>query len=202
MPAFSEQSVTMSVREMIHGSAVAAILTNPRAPDNPIIACNPAFERLTGYAADEVIGRNCRLLAGIGTDPEATDSLRTAIAACRPVMVELLNYRRDGTPFRNAVMIAPLFDDQGDLEFFLGSQVEVDPQSSQAPNKAENRLAALSMRQREVLLAMAAGRSGKQIAFELGLTERTIKMHRAALVRALGVRTGIEAIRIAVEAGH
>lgn len=192
----------MSALEMIQGSAVAAIITNPRAPDNPIIACNASFESLTGYDAMEVIGRNCRFLGGVGTDPAAVARLREAIAASRPIMVELLNYRRDGTPFRNAVMIAPLFDDQGDLQYFLGSQVEVALSSRRGHDEATARLDALTRRQREVLFGMAAGKSSKQIAFDLTLTERTIKMHRGALVRALGVRSTVEAIRIAVEAGH
>ncbi|HEY1125626.1 MAG TPA: PAS domain-containing protein [Sphingobium sp.] len=192
----------MSVLEMIRGSAVAAIITNPRAPDNPIIACNAAFESLTGYDATEVIGRNCRFLGGADTDPATIARLREAIAASRPIMVELLNYRRDGTPFRNAVMIAPLFDDQGDLQYFLGSQIEIAPLSRRGHDEATTRLEALTRRQREVLLGMAAGKSSKQIAFDLTLTERTIKMHRGALIRALGVRSAVEAIRIAVEAGH
>ncbi len=119
-------------------------------------------------------------------------------------MVELLNYRRDGTPFRNAVMIAPLFDDQGDLEYFIGSQVEVAPPADKpGEGSGENRvrLAGLSPRQRQVLDGLASGKSNKQIAFDLGLTESTIKTHRVALLRSLGVRTGIEVMRIAVEAG-
>ena len=192
----------MTVLEMIKGSAVAAIITNPRAPDNPIIACNAAFESLTGYGAEQVIGRNCRFLSGADTDPAMVARLREAIAACQPVMVELINYRRDGTPFRNAVMIAPLFDDQGHLEYFLGSQIEVAPSSRRGHDQATARLDALTPRQREVLFGMATGKSSKQIAFDLTLTERTIKMHRGALVRALGVRSAVEAIRIAVEAGH
>lgn len=195
----------MPLHEMIAHSPVAAILTNARAPDNPIIDCNEAFLRLTGYAREEVLGRNCRFLAGPGTEPEQTARLRRAIADCRPVMVELLNYRRDGTPFRNAVMIAPVFNDQGDVEFFLGSQVEVkghDREEAQPTQAPPDLLSRLSPRQGQVLLGMAAGKSGKRIAFELGLTERTVKMHRAAMLRSLGVRTAVEAIRMAINAGH
>jgi PAS domain S-box-containing protein len=192
----------MQLFETIRDSAVAAIITNPRAPDNPIIACNAAFERLTGYGADEILGRNCRFLAGADTDPAAVDRLRDAIGAGRPTMVELVNYRKDGTPFRNAVMIAPVFNDQGDLDYFIGSQVELDTPFERSLADAKRRLAGLSARQRQVLLALASGQSSKQIAFDLGLAERTIKMHRAALIKALGVRAGVEAIRIAIEAGY
>lgn len=195
----------MSFSEMVQSSPVAAIITDPRLPDNPIIACNDAFLRLTGYERDEIIGRNCRFLAGPGTEPDAVEQLREGIRHCRPVMVELLNYRKDGTPFRNAVMVAPTFDDTGKLEYFIGSQVDVTGEGNGRPaghEAAQERIAGLSRRQRQVLIAMASGKSSKQIAHDFGLSERTIKMHRSALLRSLGVRSGVEAIRTAVEAGY
>jgi len=67
---------------------------------------------------------------------------------------------------------------------------------------ARDKIGALSPRQRAVLIAMAAGKLNKQIAYDLGLTERTIKMHRAAMFRALGVRTAADAVRMAIEAGY
>jgi PAS domain S-box-containing protein len=195
----------MSLCDMIESSPVAALITYARKPDNPIIACNDAFLALTGYAREEIIGRNCRFLTGPETDPQASATLRDGIGACQPVLVELLNYRKDGTAFRNAVMIAPIFDESGEVEYFIGSQVAVPDRAnghdtSQAQAKA--RVDALSPRQRQVLVAMASGKSSKQIAYDFGLSERTIKMHRSALLRALRVRAGVEAIRIAIEAGY
>lgn len=187
---------------MIKGSLVAAVISNPRLPDNPIVACNSAFEALTGYCADEVIGRNCRFLTGPDSEPELIEALREGIRDHRPVMVEILNYKKDGTPFRNAVMVAPLFDGEGRLEYFLGSQMEmVDNSGAARGNGARERVEQLSPRQRAVLLAMARGRLNKQIAYELGLSERTVKMHRAAMLRALGIRTAADAVRLAIEAG-
>ena len=122
-----------------------------------------------------------------------------------PVLVEILNYKRDGTPFRNAVLVAPTFDEQGELEFFLGSQVELDPDA--LTTNANRRMSAtiavrgLSRRQREVLAEMALGHLNKQIAYTLGLSEQTVKMHRALLMERLGAATTADAIRIAVEAG-
>lgn len=188
---------------LIAGSAVAAIVTDPRRPDNPIVACNAAFEALTGYARGDVLGRNCRLLAGPETDPADAAVLRAAIRAARPVIGQILNYRRDGTPFRNAVMIAPVFGPDGSPIWFLGSQVEVAP--ARAPTNdafdARDRLARLNDRQQKVLAAMARGALNKQIAWDLGVSERTVKLHRAAMMRVLGVRTSADAIRLAVEAG-
>ena len=192
----------MAISDMISGSAVAAVISNPRLPDHPIIACNAAFEALTGYARSEVIGRNCRFLSGAGSEPELVEVLRAGIHEQRPVMVEILNYRKDGSPFRNAVMVAPIFDSEGRLEYFLGSQMEIAGQAAEARSAAARaRIEALTPRQRTVLLAMARGLLNKQIAYELGLAERTIKMHRSALFQALGVRTAADAVRLAIEAG-
>lgn len=192
----------MSPDSLISNSSVAAVVSDPRRPDNPIVACNAAFLKLTGYDREEIIGRNCRFLRGERTESEQTAMLRDAIAAMRPVMVELINYRKDGAAFRNAVMVAPLFDEHGDLSYFLGSQIAVADSGSSRHEQARQLIEQLTRRQRQILEAMANGRLNKQIAFELGLTERTIKMHRAAMLRALGVRTVAEAIRIAIEAGY
>lgn len=191
----------MNPEELIANSNVAAVVSDPRQKDNPIVACNRAFMDLTGYAREEIVGRNCRFLRGAQTEPEQTAMLRDAVAGQRPVMVELINYRKDGSAFRNAVMIAPLFDAEGELAYFLGSQMAIDADSASRHEQARTLIARLSRRQHQILEALAKGRLNKQIAYELGLTERTVKMHRAAMLRGLGVRTVAEAIRIAIEAG-
>lgn len=192
----------MEPEALIGHSSVAAVVSDPCLPDNPIVACNEAFERLTGYQREEIVGRNCRFLCGPDTEAEPVAILREAIASARPVMTELLNYRRDGTTFRNAVMVAPLFGDDGRLRYFLGSQIAVDEYARRRHAHARAQLSSLSARQRQILDALSRGLLNKQIAFELSLTERTVKMHRAAMLRALRVRTVAEAIRIAIEADH
>ena len=119
------------------------------------------------------------------------------------MLTEILNYRRDGSAFRNGVMITPLFGDEGELEFFLGSQVDLGPSGGLRERrlKAVERVAALPQRQREVLERMARGMLNKQIAWDLKISEKTVKMHRAFLLERLGVATSAEAIRTAVEAG-
>ncbi|MDX8358771.1 PAS domain-containing protein [Sphingopyxis terrae] len=194
----------MSLKAMIATSPIAAVISDPRRPDNPIVECNDAFVALTGYSADEIIGQNCRFLTGPGTETELSEQLRSAIRERRPVLVEILNYKKDGTPFRNAVLVAPIFGSDGSLEYFLGSQMEVGDavlQRGDRQAEARARIDALSPRQREVLLLMAEGNLNKQIGYSLGLSERTVKMHRAALLKALGVATTADAIRVAVEAG-
>ncbi len=198
----------MPLSSMIENSAVAAVISNPRLPDNPIVECNAAFEALTGYSRDEIIGRNCRVLAGPQTEPGLTAQIVEAVRERRPVLVEILNYKKNGTPFRNAVLVAPIFDANGELEYFLGSQMEVqsgdaDPDGTNSRRtRARERVDALSPRQRQVLIEMAAGKLSKQIAHGIGISERTVKMHRAAILSALGVNSSADAIRIAVEAGY
>lgn len=186
--------------DMIDASATAAVITNPRLDDNPIVACNDPFLRLTGYSRDEVLGRNCRFLSGADTDARATRTLRSGIRDGRPVLVEVLNYRKDGSPFRNSVMIAPLFGPDGRLEYFLGSQAEIVEEEDRRL-AADRRISSLTDRQREILRLVASGKRNKEIAHCLGLSERTIKMHRAALFKALKVDSNADAIRVAVEAG-
>jgi PAS domain S-box-containing protein len=101
------------------------ILTDPNLPDNPIVFGNRAFQDLTGYEEDEVIGRNCRFLQGAHTDRAHVAELRQAIADQKAISVELLNYKRDGTPFWNAVYIAPVHDETGRLLYFFASQLDV-----------------------------------------------------------------------------
>jgi PAS domain S-box-containing protein len=186
-------------------SPLAMVLSNPRRDDNPLEVVNPAFCALTGFPEAEVVGRNCRFLAGEGTESSATEQLRAAIRTRRPVLTEILNYRSDGTAFLNGVMITPLYGSDGELAWFLGSQVDLGPAPSQA--FAQRRGAAAELvtnlppRQRQVLQAMARGLLNKQIAWHLKISEKTVKMHRALLIERLGVATSAEAIRVAVEAG-
>lgn len=196
----------MDPSDLIASSSVAAVVSDPHQPDNPIVACNDAFIALTGFSRDEIIGHNCRFLAGPATEPWLTETLRTGIRLRQPVMVEILNYRKNGEAFRNAVMVAPVFGAKGEADYFIGSQIEIadgarreNDLRRQAAHKAMGRL---SPRQREVLIEMARGKLNKQIAYDLEVAERTIKMHRAALFRSLGVQTTADAIRIAVEAGY
>jgi PAS domain S-box-containing protein len=81
---------------------------------------NPAFARLTGYAREEVLGRNCRFLQGPDTDPGAARRLGVAIAHGRDTSETLLNYRRDGEPFWNNLSLAAVHDASGVLTHFVG----------------------------------------------------------------------------------
>jgi PAS domain S-box-containing protein len=191
--------------ESVGSSPLAMVLSNPHRPDNPLEVVNGLFCDLTGYAESEIVGRNCRFLSGADTDPAVTEQLRAAIHSRSPVLADILNYRADGTAFRNGVMITPIYDSGGDLAWFLGSQVDLGPAHARAFDQrrsgAAERVAGLPPRQRQVLQAMARGLLNKQIAWQLKISEKTVKMHRALLIERLQVATSAEAIRIAVEAG-
>lgn len=104
---------------------IPMVVSNPRLEDNPIVYANHAFTRQTGYARSAVIGRNCRFLQGEGTDKAAVDRIRDHVARCEPVSVDILNYRANGEPFMNRLIVAPITDDNGALQYFVGIQKEL-----------------------------------------------------------------------------
>ena len=188
----------------IDHSPIASVITAVRMADNPIVAVNGAFCELTGYGRDEIVGRNCRFLAGAGTEPAAQSILRRAVAEGRPALVELTNYRKDGTAFLNAVMVAPVLGEDGEIAYFLGSQMEVGSGpglSVSRRQRSEQQVRSLTPRQLQVLTHIIAGYRNKQIAGFLAIDEKTVKMHRASLLTRLGVGSSAEAVRIGVEAG-
>ena len=106
-------------------SSNGIVITDPNAPDDPIVYVNPAFERISGYAAEEVGGRNCRFLQGEDHDQPALDELREALREERECRVVLKNYRKDGTPFWNELYVSPVQDEEGKLTNFVGIQNDI-----------------------------------------------------------------------------
>ena len=104
---------------------MAVCLTDPQKDDNPIVFCNEAFQNLTGYSPEEVIGKNCRFLQGPATDQDQVSRLRDAIRDETVAVVELLNYRKDGSAFWNTLHLGPIYDQEGKLKYFFGSQWDV-----------------------------------------------------------------------------
>jgi PAS domain S-box-containing protein len=104
---------------------VAMVVSDPTLPDCPLVYVNAAFEKLTGFPAIEVLGRNCRFMQGPLTDANDVARLKEAIGRCEPIELDLLNHRRDGTPFWNRLMVAPVFHDDGSLRYFVASQIDV-----------------------------------------------------------------------------
>lgn len=109
----------------VHATRMPMVISDPRQHDNPIVFVNDAFLALCGFNRSEVMGRNCRFLQGPDTDQRAVAAIRAALAVGEDVSVELLNYRKDGTTFWNALYISPVFGESGELQFFFASQFDV-----------------------------------------------------------------------------
>ena len=127
----------------IESCPISISIADAQRPGLPLIYVNPSFTRVTGYALHEAIERNCDFLQGPDTDPETVRQLTEALAHGQPVDVEILNYRKDGSPFWNAVMIAPLMRG-GRIVAFIGVQNDItDKRAQQQEFQRRHRLQAL-----------------------------------------------------------
>ncbi len=106
-------------QEIIRHSDVAISVSDPALPDAPLIFVNAAFERLTGYSSAEVVGHNCRFLQGALRDQPAIVELRTAISIGQSCRVLLKNFRKDGSPFWNDLVVTPVRDDNGSITHYF-----------------------------------------------------------------------------------
>ena len=91
-----------------------------------ILHASRSFNAITGYSEDEVLGRNCRILQGPGTAPEAAGAIRDALARGQNFQGDILNYRKDGSPFWNALKITPLLDEAGQVTHFVSVQRDIN----------------------------------------------------------------------------
>ncbi len=106
-------------------SSNGIVISDARDDDHPIIYCNPAFEKLTGYTQSEVLGRNCRFLQGDDRDQSARGAISSALSNGEEVSAQLRNYRKDGSMFWTELRISPVYDDLGELTHFIGFQNDV-----------------------------------------------------------------------------
>ncbi|MBI2434738.1 MAG: SpoIIE family protein phosphatase [Candidatus Hydrogenedentes bacterium] len=114
--------------QAIESSSEGITLSDVRMPDAPLVYVNVGFEHLTGYSRAEVLGKNCRLLQGPHTDPEIVHEIGEAVREGREYCAELLNYRKDGTPFWNRLTLTPLRDAEGHVTHYVGVQSDVTSQ--------------------------------------------------------------------------
>ncbi|MEN8259426.1 MAG: PAS domain-containing protein [Pseudomonadota bacterium] len=124
-----DQGLIPQVLSHILDSCVNGItLSDPDMEDNPIVYANKAFEVMTGYKSDEIIGRNCRFLQGQDTNQEGVGRIREALINKHPVEVTIRNYRKNGQLFYNRLSITPLFNEDDELIYFLGVQYDITSQ--------------------------------------------------------------------------
>ncbi|MCJ2022181.1 PAS domain S-box protein [Methylobacterium sp. E-065] len=132
--------VTDPFAAAVRATRMPMLITDPRQHDNPIIFVNEAFCQLTGFDRTEIIGRNCRFLQGPGTDAADVDRIRAAVAALETIEIAIYNYRKDGTPFWNQLLLAPVKDAKGEVAYFFASQYDVSADFAQLTKlKGENR---------------------------------------------------------------
>ncbi len=128
---FSSDSTFLRViLKAIDSTDIGITLSNPYEEDNPLVYVNKGFTKITGYNEEEVIGRNCRFLQGknpnsIKENIESRKIIRKAIKDQKKCKVLLKNFKKNGRSFVNEFVIAPIFDDQGKLEYFLGIQKDI-----------------------------------------------------------------------------
>ena len=101
---------------------MSVVISDPELPDNPMIFVSEEFEKQTGYSVEESLGRNCRFLQGKSTNAHAIEAVRQGLQARTRFTIDILNFRKDGTPFLNRLRIRPIFADDGQLIYFAGAQ--------------------------------------------------------------------------------
>ena len=115
----------IQLRRQLDALNTAMVVVDVRDSGQPIVYVNRRFEQITGYTADEAVGRNCKFLQGTDNDQPEIEKLRRAVALRQSCHVVLRNYRKDGSPFRNELLISPVADDRGEVSHFIGLQREV-----------------------------------------------------------------------------
>ncbi|PSL45907.1 PAS domain S-box-containing protein/diguanylate cyclase (GGDEF)-like protein [Salsuginibacillus halophilus] len=119
---YNEYRKMAAVIEHIH---TGVAISDPKQPDNPLIFVNPAFTEITQYTIEDVLGRNCRFMQGPETSVDTIKELRNAIQRREPVVVEILNHKKDGSIFWNELRISPVYDDDDELLYFIGLTTDV-----------------------------------------------------------------------------
>ncbi|MEN9681787.1 MAG: hypothetical protein RLZZ627_1680 [Pseudomonadota bacterium] len=109
----------------IEAASVGIVVSDATLGDNPIIYANSALSRITGYAQEEFIGKNLRMLQGRGTDDEDRENIRNAIASGNHCEVIIRNYRKDGQAFWNELQLSPVLDEEGRLTHYIGVITDV-----------------------------------------------------------------------------
>lgn len=113
------------MRELVGGLAEVFCLADPSIKDCPIVYASEEFYRTSRYSRDDVLGRNCRFLQGPKTNRAAVARIGAAVKSGQESCETVLNYRRDGTPFMNLLLTAPLYDNRGSVRYFIGAQIDV-----------------------------------------------------------------------------
>ena len=156
----------------VRWSRMPMVFADPRQPDMPIVYANDAFSKLTGYTFDEIRGRNCRLLQGPDTDRDAIRAMAKSLETRQAIGLDILNYRKNGSTFWNALFISPVFNEQGELLYYFSSQFDA----------TERRQHAKLIAEQNVQLETEVGRRTLELeqslmALEAALVDKTNLLH-------------------------
>ena len=166
------------LQRAIESSSNGIIITDALAPDNPVTYVNPAFERISGYPADEVLGKNCRFLQGEETDQPELTVLRKAIQQGHECHVTLRNYRKDGQLFWNDLYVSPISNGEGTLTNFIGIQTDITQRQQAEAALRESEARFRLMADRAPVLIWLSGTNKQCIHFNkvwLDFTGRTLE---------------------------
>ncbi|KAK4491072.1 hypothetical protein RD792_001794 [Penstemon davidsonii] len=123
------------------------VISDPRLPDNPIIFASDSFLELTEYTREEILGNNCRFLQGPETDQATVQKIRDAIREQREITVQLINYTKSGKKFWNLFHLQPMRDQKGELQYFIGVQLDgsehIEPLRNRLSDNSEQQSAKL-----------------------------------------------------------
>ncbi len=147
-------------------SDLSFTISDPHQPDDPLVWVNPAFEKVTGYTFEQVVGRNCRFLQGPDTDRESVARIREGLEAGGMVAETLLNYRADGTPFWNQLVISPVVDPEGRVTHHVGIQADVTNRVEAQRRRDAQLEAATDDRSRLQLLARVTEGLARNLEYE------------------------------------
>lgn len=145
MPAASSSQGLADRKELasfaFQRTRMPMVIADARQADYPIVLANDAFLALTGYSAEELLGKNCRILQGEATSRTAVAQIRAILAGQGEGTVEILNYKKDGTTFWNQLYLSPIHEEDGGLAYYFASQVDVtEYRKVQTLEEAEHRL--------------------------------------------------------------
>lgn len=156
----------------LRATRMPIVITDATQDDNPIVFANDAFVQLVGYDRDEIIGRNCRFLQGPETSRRDIERIADAIGRRDNVVAEILNYRKDGTTFWNALYISPVFGLGGEVTHFFGSQLDVTEK-----NRSAAALADANARLAEAKAMAEALVEERTHALRVALEQKTVLLH-------------------------
>ena len=114
--------------QLVESAQDGIVVAEKEGEDTILVYVNPAFERLTGYSADEILYQDCRFLQGEDTNPSAVQAIRQAIHDESPVRTILKNYRKDGSLFWNELSVTPFYDEVDQITYYIGIQKDVTTQ--------------------------------------------------------------------------